>query len=148
MQSAPLPKARAYLSVSLDHFFHDASAALEQKTNGRYVIVFTAEASCEQGFIVEAVQAARRRLVGPVNPQGGIDVDSWVNCDYDWQWYDAEQQRCFRYVYMTPNILWGIIVGLITLIIGSIGLCCINDVQTPTVYMSASDPGPQKGKEF
>jgi hypothetical protein len=141
-------------SNKLHHFFHDVNAALQTKTEGRYVVVFTAQNSCENSASTaeEMVQTSRRRLLStdsadPITP-GAFQLKAFIECDFDWQWYDELEQVCFRYVWITPNILAGLVIGLIMCITLSIGICCINDVQTPTVFLNKDDPGPAKGKEF
>jgi hypothetical protein len=116
------------------------------------VIVFTAKDSCDNDASSEEGVTSRRRLLGftdgPSSGANDAQVDNLVFCNFDFEWYDRLEQRCYRYVWITPNILSGLVIGLVMLISLGIGLCCINDVQTPTVFMSKDDPGPMKGKEF
>ena len=50
-----------------------------------------------------------------------------------------------HYVLITPNVLSGIILGLLMIFILYIGISWLNDIQTPLSYANAPPP---KGKEY
>ena len=45
--------------------------------------------------------------------------------------YDQAANACFRYVFMTPTILSGVVIGLFLLFVTWIGLSCLMAVETP-----------------
>lgn len=49
------------------------------------------------------------------------------------------------YVHMTPDLLAGILTGILLVLIALLGLTCLNDIQTPSQY---TDKPPPSNKEF
>lgn len=76
--------------------------------------------------------------------QTNIKKDKFICADgYFW---NEKTATCFsHYVYITPEILAGLVTGLFFLSAAYVGVSCLNSIQTPLRYPSKAPP---KGKEF
>ena len=108
-----------------------AFECIHNETAGNYVIM---AAPLEAGGT--ASRAAARRLLGfplpddpfPM-PATGDSNDGWA-CPY-WEVYDPDFKACFRYIYITPNVLAAAAVVLFLLFVTGIALNCLAEVRTP-----------------
>jgi len=130
--------------ASTKDLLSQATAALNQATEGKYLVVL----SSQKPAVLEVAERGptSRRLL---STQGTMSPGPKTGlCANDYEHFDEESNTCFMYVYMTPAIMWGILVGVFFFFLLWIALSCLGDVQTPDVWMSKDDPGPAKGKEF
>jgi len=116
-----------------------ATAALDQATDGKYLLVL----STKTASIVSAARASSRHLLANPGPMPRVTM-----CNHEDEHFDEQTLTCFRYVYMTPAIMWGIFIGVFGFFTLYLALMCLHGVQTPDVWLSKDDPGPAKGKEF
>jgi hypothetical protein len=49
-----------------------------------------------------------------------------------------------KYVRMTPDLLAGILTGILLVVIALIGLCCLNSIQTPSIFTSKNFPSSRE----
>eukprot|EP00618_Florenciella_parvula_P038520 CAMPEP_0119538840 /NCGR_PEP_ID=MMETSP1344-20130328/51160_1 /TAXON_ID=236787 /ORGANISM="Florenciella parvula, Strain CCMP2471" /LENGTH=130 /DNA_ID=CAMNT_0007581901 /DNA_START=65 /DNA_END=457 /DNA_ORIENTATION=- len=57
----------------------------------------------------------------------------------------SDSDAPLKYVKMTPDLLAGILTGLLLVFIALIGLSCLNSIQTPSLY---TDKPPPSMKEY
>ena len=112
-----------------------ATNMLDKVTEGQYLVVLSSQqpplsAPANHGT------SSRRRLLSNDNFWPGPS-----ECSHSDEHYDVESGSCFRYVYMTPAILWGLFIGIFGAMVLYTGLGCLDGVQTPDVWMSKDDPG-------
>merc|ERR1712070_65058 len=118
-----------------------ATAALNEVTGGKYLVILSSNTPA----IASAESHNNGRKLLSANALNEMGPGECSNTD---EHFDVLTNTCFRYVYMTPAIMWGIFVGVFGFFTLWLALVCLNGVQTPDVFMSKDDPGPAKGKEF
>jgi len=141
------------LGPSIDELMANITASVEKASQGKFVLMFQEESSSND---LSRVYSTARHLL-QINPDvaDGKDIPGIPQGYYvkplfkcpEYQFWDPNARQCFRYVHMTPNMMFGLMVGALLTFTALVGLCCLMGVQTPTI-MDASAKGPPKGKEF
>jgi hypothetical protein len=121
-----------------------ATTLLNEATGGKYVVVLSSNAPPAADTHAHS-GASSRRLLSTSDPTFNRGP---TMCSNNYEHYDVATNKCFRYVYITPAIVWGIFMAIFGFTTLYIALMCMHGVETPDVWMSKDDPGPAKGKEF
>lgn len=140
------------------------SERVANATSGSFVALYAPDAQPIDAAAVAATPASRageRRLLGfplpydpfPLPNSAGGGGGAW-SCPLG-ENYDTVSGACFRYISITPNVLFGIAVTIFLIAVTWIGLGCLVQVRTPGYLDQQVDEKVAKerarllrGKEF
>lgn len=78
-----------------------ATNMLNQATNGKYLVVLSSQSPSVPEVAFRG-PTSRRLLSTQSTFRPGVGM-----CSDEYEHFDPVAMKCFRYVYMTPAIMWG-----------------------------------------